>query len=131
DGGTPAPGDDTLRYQPTPDRSGIDVFSYGLCYPEGCSEAVVTVYVKPMTDLTLEVDARSGARDVPQVSTRDRDGTSWHATPLVAPNIAYNDYNSFGISVLPGDPRLEWRVLVDATGSSEDADFDLIVSVDA
>ena len=131
DAGTPGRGDDILRYTPAADRTGTDVFSYSLCYAEGCAEAMVTVHLKPVADVSLTLGARSGARDVPLVSTRDRHATSYRATPLVSPRIAYGEYNSFTIDVPAGDPRRDWRLLVDARGTAADADFELKVSVDA
>jgi predicted extracellular nuclease len=149
--GTPASAaDDRIRYQPNADRSGEDAFSYRLC--EGgvsnrCSEALVQVITRPLTDaaLTFDVVGNAGQRRISIDSYRATTDARLTTTPLVAPTITETLLGADSTPETPWDaggrntiirtlPQVgqarDWRVLVDARTLAS-GNVDIYVGVDA
>lgn len=152
--GTPA--DDTIRYRPPLVFTGEERIGYRLC--EGgtggrCTDAVLTVHVRPALDQSIFTVQGSGYTDI--VVPRLRDDTPAGTfnpvvttTPLVAGQPVYGSLQPdptpatpwdaarsgtwFDMKTVPpsanGQPA-DWRVLADAQGPG--IDLDLYVGVDS
>lgn len=153
--GTPA--DDTIRYRPPLEFTGEERIGYRLC--EGgtgarCTDAVLTVHVRPVLDHYIYAAKGGGFNDI--VVPRLRDDTPAGTfspvvttTPLVAGQTVYGSLQAdptpatpwdaarsgtwFDMKTVPpsanGQPA-DWRLLADAHALPGD-DLDLYVGVDS
>lgn len=77
---------DRIRFVPRDGFQGEDRFQYRVCDNLGrCSEAQVTVVIRPVARLDLDVASRSGNHRQPITDLPPVSGLRFHATPLVAP----------------------------------------------
>lgn len=130
-------GSGALRYVPDADTAGEDVFSYRLCYATACSEATVTVMLRPVAPMNLQVETQSGFRDIDVTWQRQRRGASFQATPLVEPSTYMEvlDPNGSLSPTLeieaPADGRArEWRILIDARAGDAAGRVDVVAAVE-
>lgn len=77
---------DVVRFVPRDDFSGDDRFRYRVCDSLGrCSEADVSVVVRPVPRVDLDVASRSGRHRQPVSDLPAMDSLRFDSTPLVAP----------------------------------------------
>ena len=141
--------DDVIRYTPTVNASGADSLVYRVCFGGvvPCVESRLSIDVRPIALAALESDAPfdRGYIDETLSGLRALPAARFDAHGLVVPVItdaALNDASDAGApwgagrtvtisrALVAGSTARDWRVLVDARGTSG-GDIDLYLGVDS
>lgn len=148
--GTATPVDDRLRYTPTANTSGEDVFRYEVCTAaNACRAARVQVVLRPVLDVDIPSPSHAGFRDVNAQGLRALAGLRLQASAPVKPKAFQSP--SIGADPSPGSPwddgragtwhtvqaipahasgqARTWRMLAEAAGLG--GDVDLYLGVDS
>ncbi|WP_397608264.1 hypothetical protein [Silanimonas sp.] len=147
--GTASVLDDVIRYAPTANTSGEDALVYRMCFGGvvPCVDGRLNIDVRPLAVSGLELDASTdrGFRDQTLAGLRALPAARFDAHGLVAPvvsNVTMSDSSDarspWGAgrtvtvvrTLSAGTAARDWRVLVDARGTSG-TDVDLYLGIDS